>query len=89
MKPITEKTVREAWREVSRYDPKQAEMSMDRLSTRQPALVSFVLEFCQDLSPHAKGLGLHLLLAVYRPFARGFASKLGEIPPGEIVECYE
>jgi hypothetical protein len=89
MEPIDEYVVEEIWQEVSGFTPSQIKREMQKLGKEQPALLSFILEFTDEVDQEVKGLALYMLFTVYRMFQKGFGKKIKSISPDEIINCYE
>ena len=89
MEPISENLVEQTWQEVAAYSPEHAAEEMKKIGEDQPELLAFMVEFTQDLDPQAIDLGIYLFFVVYRIFQKGFAGKIGQVSPDEIVACYE
>lgn len=89
MKPIAERLVEETWQEVTASDPGQAAGEMKKIGEQQPELLSFMIEFTQDLEPHAVDMGIYLFFVVYRIFEKGYEAAIPQVSADEIIECYE
>jgi hypothetical protein len=89
MEPIDEYVVEEIWQDVSGFTPSQIKREMQKLGKEQPALLSFILEFTDEVDQEVKGLALYMLFNVYRMFQKGFGKKIKSISPDEIINCYE
>jgi hypothetical protein len=55
----------------------------------QPDLLSFILEFTDDLGEQAGELGIYLLFVIYHMFKNGYGKEIKLITTEEIIECYE
>jgi hypothetical protein len=49
MEVISEELVEEAWQEVAGFSPSRGKIEMEKLGEKQPDLLSFMVEFTQDL----------------------------------------
>ena len=89
MEPIDEDVVEEIWQGVAEFTPSQIKREMQKLGKEQPALLSFILEFTDEVDQEVKGLALYMFFTVYRMFQKGFGKKIKSISPDEIINCYE
>jgi len=89
MEPISEHLVEETWHEIAQYDSDRATQEMLEFGKIQPDLLSFILEFSEDLGEQASETAIYLLFVVYNIFTKGYGKELERITPEEIIECYE
>ena len=89
MEIIPEDLVIETWQEVSEFTAERARAEMTRVSKIQPNLVSFMVEFTQDLEPEVTELALFWFFNVYRMFQKGVRKPLIQVDHEIIVDCYE
>jgi hypothetical protein len=89
MEPIAETLVEQTWQEVAEYSQDHATSEMKKIGEDQPDLLSFMVEFTQDLDPQSIDMGIYLFFVVYRIFEKGYAGKIGRVSADEIIECYE
>lgn len=89
MEIISEELVEETWQEVAGFSPSRGKIEMEKLGKKQPDLLSFMVEFTQDLDPEVKELALYMFFVVYRIFEKGSKKKIRKIPAKEIIKCYE
>ncbi len=89
MEPIPAKLVDKIWQEIALYSSDRATEEMLEFGKVQPDLLSFILEFTEDLDEQAGELGVYILFVVYHIFLKGYGKKIKRVTPEEIVECYE
>ncbi len=89
MEPISEHLVEETWHEIAEYDSGKATEEMLEFGKVQPDLLSFILEFSEDLGEQAGELGIYLLFVIYHIFRKGYGRQIGKVTADEIVACYE
>jgi len=89
MEPIPNELVEETWQEVARFDPDLANKEMMKAGNSQPELLSFMVEFTQDLDQEVKELAIYMFFVVYRMFHKSSKKKIRKIPAEDIIECYE
>jgi len=89
MEPISEHLVEATWQEIAQYDSDTATRRMKEFAALQPDLLSFILEFTEDLDEVAGETGIYLLFVVYRIFQVAYGHEIDKITPEEIIACYE
>ncbi len=89
MEPLSESLVEETWREIDKYTDQRASREMLQFGKDQPNLLSFFLEFTQELDEEVEELGVYLLFVVYRMFSKGYGKKIKKITQKELTDCFE
>jgi hypothetical protein len=89
MEPLSENLVEKTWQEIANYDAGRATKEMMEFGQIQPDLLSFILEFTEDLGEQAGELGVYLLFVIYHMFKNGYGKEIKLITTEEIIECYE
>lgn len=89
MEPIPNELVEETWQEVARFDPDIAGKEMMKAGDSQPELLTFMVEFTQDLNQEVQELAIYMFFVVYRMFQKSSKKKIRKIPTEDIIECYE
>ena len=89
MEQIPSELVEETWQEVARFDTDLASKEMMKAGRSQPELLSFMVEFTQDLDQEVKELAIYMFFVVYRMFQKSSKKKIKKIPAEDIIECYE
>ena len=89
MEPIPSELVEETWQEVARFDPDLAGKEMMKAGDSQPELLTFMVEFTQDLNQEVQELAIYMFFVVYRMFQKSSKKKIRKIPAEDIIECYE
>lgn len=89
MGPIPEALVEETWQEVASFGLDRAHREMTKVSKNQPELVTFVMEFTQDLDQEVRELGTYMTFVVYRMFQKSSLKKIKKISAEEIIASYE
>ena len=89
MEPIHSELVEETWQEVARFDPDLAGKEMMKAGNSQPELLTFMVEFTQDLNQEVQELAIYMFFVVYRMFQKSSKKKIRKIPAEDIIECYE
>ena len=70
MEPIPIELVEETWQEVARFDPDIAGKEMMKAGDSQPELLTFMVEFTQDLNQEVQELAIYMFFVVYRMFQK-------------------
>lgn len=89
MNVIQEEIVKETWEEIAGFSPDRAKKEMTRLGEQQPELLSFMMEFTQDLDQEVQGLAIYMFFMVCRMFEKASAEKIKKISPEQIIKCFE
>jgi len=89
MDPLSEELVEGTWEEVALFSPARGGKEMRRLGKSQPDLLSFMMEFSEDLDQEVKELALYMFFVVYRIFETGYGKRIKRVTAEEIIECYE
>ncbi len=89
MEPLSEKLVEETWQEFAGFTPNQVNKEAKKVAKGQPNLLSFMMEFTEELDQGAKELAIYMFFVVNRIFAKGYRKKIKKASPEEIIECYE
>jgi len=89
MEVIPEETVERTWEEVAGFSQFQAKKEMTTMGERQPELLSFMMEFTQDLDEEAQGLAIYMFFVVCRIFEKASAKKIRKVSPQQIITCFE
>lgn len=89
MEPLSENLVEKTWQEIANYDAGRATEEMMELGQVQPDLLSFILEFTEDLGAQAGELGVYLLFVIYHMFQKGYGKEIKPVTAEEIIACYE
>ena len=88
-KIIPEAVVEDAWREIGGLSDEQALGHMNRVSRTQPALLTFVMTFSEDLSSSAAELATYMFLVVVHMFDVQFGKRLQNVGPKRIEAIHE
>ena len=89
MEPLSEELVEETWQEFASFTPTQMNKEAKKVAMGQPDLLSFMVEFTEELDQEVKELAIYMFFVVNRIFARGYRKKIKKASPEEIIECYE
>jgi len=89
MESIPEELVEETWQEVASFALDRAYKEMTRASKNQPNLVTFIMQFTEELDQEVKELATYMTFVVYRMFQKYSRKKIKEISAEEIIDCYE
>ena len=89
MEPLSEKLVEKTWQKIADYDSGRATKEMMEFGQIQPDLLSFILEFTDDLGEQAGELAVYLLFVIYHMFKKGYGKEIKQVTPEEIIERYE
>ena len=89
MEIIDEDLVEETWKEVAAFTTKLINKEMQNVGREHPALLTFIVEFTEELDQEVKELAIYMFFNVYRMFKKGFGKKIKPISTDEIMECYE
>lgn len=89
MELISEALVEETWQEAARFTPAQANREMAKVAKSQPYLLSFMMEFAEELAQEEKELAIYMFLVVYRMFQKSFGKKIKRISAEATIKCYE
>jgi len=89
MELISEELVEETWQESAEFSPVRAQKEMLKVNKNQPYLLSFMIEFTQDLGLEVRELAVYMFYVVCRMFQKNSTKKIKRISPEEIINCYE
>ena len=89
MKPLSEELVEETWQEFASFTPTQVNKEAKKIAKGQSDLLSFMVEFTEELDQEVKELAIYMFFVVNRIFAKGYRKKIKKASPEEIIECYE
>ncbi len=89
MEPLSEELVEGTWEEVALFSPVHGRKEMRKLGKNQPDLLSFMMEFSEDLDQAVKELALYMFFVVYRIFEKGYGKRIKRVTAEEIMACYE
>jgi hypothetical protein len=89
MKTLSKELVEETWQEVALFTPAQSTKEMSKLGKTQPDLLSFVLQFSDELDQEVKELAVYMFFVIYRMFEKGYLKKIKRVYPKEIIKSYE
>jgi hypothetical protein len=89
MEPISERLVEKTWQDAARFTPARANKEMSKVAESQPDLLSFMMEFTEDLTRPERELAIYMFFVVYRMFQKSFGKKIKKISAEELIECYE
>ena len=89
MELIPEELVEETWQEFADFSPVRTQKETIKVSKNQPYLLSFMIEFTQDLDPEVRELAIYMFYVVCRMFQKSSEKKIKRISPEEIINCYE
>ena len=89
MELISEELVEETWQEFAEGSPVRAQKEAIKVNKNQPYLLSFIIEFTQDLDLEARELAVYMFYVVCRMFQKNSTKKIKRISPEEIINCYE
>jgi hypothetical protein len=86
MESIPEELVEETWQEVASFALDRAYKEMTRASKNQPNLVTFIMQFTEELDQEVKELATYMTFVVYRMFQKCSRKKIKEISAEEIID---
>jgi hypothetical protein len=89
MEPISEALVEETWQEAASFTPAQGRREMTKIAKSQPYLLSFMIEFAEELTQEEKELAIYMFFVVYRMFQKNSGKRIKRISAEETIECYE
>lgn len=89
MEPLPEELVEETWQEFAGLSPGQANKIANIVAKTQPNLMSFVLEFTEDLDQEVKDLAIYMFFVVHGMFENGYGKEVKKVSSREVIECYE
>lgn len=89
MELIPEELVEETWQEFADFSPVRAKKETIKVNKKQPYLLTFIIEFTQDLDLEVRELAIYMFYVVCRMFQKGSKKKIKRISPEEIITCYE
>jgi hypothetical protein len=89
MEVIPEEMVEETWEEIAGFSQSRAKKEMTTLGERQPELLSFMMEFTQDLDEEVQGLAIYMFFVVCRMFEKASAKEIKKISSQQIIQCFE
>ena len=89
MEPLSEELVEETWQEFASFTPTQVNKEAKKIAKGQSDLLSFMVEFTEELDQEVKELAIYMFFVVNRIFAKGYRKKIKKASPEEIIECYE
>ncbi|NQT56359.1 MAG: hypothetical protein HQ551_09040 [Desulfobacteraceae bacterium] len=89
MELIPEGLVEETWQEFADFSPVRAQKETIKVSKNQPNLLTFMIEFTQDLDLEVRELAIYMFYVVCRMFQKSSTKKIKRISPEEIINCYE
>jgi hypothetical protein len=89
MEPIAEDIVDDALEEIESFSDDRLDSEMAKLGEKQPDLLSFFVEFTQDLDEQVMEYGFYLFFAVYHIFCKGYGKKIRRIAVDDIITCFE
>jgi hypothetical protein len=89
MEPISEALVEETWQEAASLTPVQGRREMAKIAKSQPYLLSFMMEFAEELTQEEKELAIYMFFVVYRMFQKNSGKRIKRISGEETIECYE
>jgi hypothetical protein len=89
VEPLSEELVRKTAHELRLLSDDRIDAEMMRFGKRQPHLLSFIVEYTEDLEVDAAEVGISLAFVVYRMFQKGCKKAIGMIEEEEIIACFE
>jgi len=89
MEPLSQELVEETWQEVALFGPSRATKEMKTVGKKQPELLSFIMEFSEDLDQQVAELAIYMFLVIYRMFEKGYGKWLKGVTAEEVIACYE
>jgi len=89
MELIPEELVEETWQEFAGFSPVRAQKETIKVNKNQPYLLSFMIEFTQDLDLEVRELAVYMFYVVCRMFQKSSRKKIKRISPEEIINCHE
>lgn len=89
MDVIPEELVEGTWQETADFSPSRAKKEMTKLGETQPDLLTFMMEFTQDLNEEAHQLAIYMFFVVCRMFEKASAKKIDKISSQQIIKCFE
>jgi hypothetical protein len=89
MEPLPEDLAEQTAEEVALFSPAHGKKEMRKLGKNQPDLLSFMMEFSQDLDQEVKELAFYMFFVVYRMFEKGYGKRIARVTADEIIKCYE
>jgi len=78
MELIPEGLVEETWQEFADFSPVRAQKETIKVSKNQPNLLTFMIEFTQDLDLEVRELAIYMFYVVCRMFQKAQQRKLKE-----------
>jgi hypothetical protein len=89
VEPIPEELVEETWQDAAGFTPARANKEMSKVAVSQPHLLSFMMEFTEDLTRQERELAIYMFFVVYRMFQKSSGKKIKKVSVEEIIESYE
>jgi hypothetical protein len=86
---LPEEVVEAAYLEIAQLSERDAQLHMQRLSQRQPALLAFVSAFSEDLSENGAQLGIYMFVVIAHMFETHFGKRLQNVGPKRIESIHE
>ncbi len=86
---ISEEIVEQTSDEVGGFAESLGRKEMRALGERQPELLSFMMQFTQDLDQETKELALYMFFVVSRIFEKASVKKMKKISARKIIKCFE
>jgi hypothetical protein len=88
-KIVPAKVVEAAWLQIGEMSEEQAPLHMQRLSSRQPALLAFVTTFSEDLSKDGAEFAIYMFVAIVHMFEMHFGKRLQNVGIKRIESIHE
>jgi len=89
MNLISENVVKKTLNEVKGFSEDRAIEEMTRLARMQPNLLSFMMEFTQDLDEEVREFAIYMFFVVWRIFENGAGKRIKKVSLKKIIKSYE
>ncbi|MDD2388873.1 MAG: hypothetical protein PHP23_03965 [Desulfobacterales bacterium] len=89
MKPISENQIDQTLDELDEFTEEIASEKLAEIANVQPELLSFVVEFTEEMSPDVQELSFYMFFVIYRTFQAAYGKNIEEISLDEIIEVHE
>jgi hypothetical protein len=77
------------WRQAAGFSAPKAHEELTKVAKSQPHLLSFTMQFNQELNEEVKELAVYMFFVVYLMFQKIFLKEIKTVSAREIVDCYE
>ena len=89
MEPISDQIIEKTWQEVAAFTQDQARTQMKKVGREQPNLLTFALEFIDEMDNEVKELGIYTFFVVYQIFCNAFGKDIPLVSGEDIEQCFE